>query len=521
MTLTLTPAADAHALADERFRRNCSALGIDLPRPAVDFCTGVDGSDTAKRDGRFFAGCSVPRRAAELMVRKEIWKGRSLCLIVPTHGQQIAVVLERLGPTRALIVVPNAPDDLADFLTCVDFTAAIAAGRLLFASDADALEQLFVLHRGLAVPSQIVRLPDADATSVARVMPWAQATLSKLAGEHGQRLQAAANRRGTGVRSPRPAMLVGRQFRVWVDAGDTLASVGLDASVIDTDSPGAAADAFLAERAADAAAVITANTPRPAWALSPRPWVTWLTRPKIPAFNSSFARDVLLLADSAWLSLAERAGWPAARLAVAGWPVQHHVPTPGGPLALIADLPSLETPADLEESSGLKLIWEAIRDELPRDPFAVGDDATAYVRRAPGRLGLAAMDELPVERFVADLVGPAYLLGVAKWLAGENIALTLHGNGWQHEAALTGAWRGPIDSRSDLARVAGAACGLVDAFIQTTHPVRALSLPRVSTFGRTAQRLREELATTRFVAPCQSIAQPLSSDAIGRLIAGS
>ncbi|MDB5326568.1 MAG: hypothetical protein JWM57_2137 [Phycisphaerales bacterium] len=514
VTLTLTPSlSDAAALAADRFARNCRALGISLPMPALDFCLGRDGSATAKRDGRFLAGCSVPRRAAEVMVRKESWKGRSLCLLVPTHAQQIAVVLDRLGPTRALIVVPSSPADLADFLACIDFTAALDAGRLFFAEDEAAVDRVFAAHPGLPVPAQMVRLPDVDTAEVARVTPWVQATLSRLTIDQGRRVSAAKP-------SATPAgwcVLAGRQFRPWADAGDTLAAACDQSETIDTDRATTASEAFLAERAAAAAVVVTADRPRPKWATSASPWITWLTKSTVPPFNAAYPRDALLLTDGSWMAAARNAGWPANRLAVAGWPALALTHTPGAPLALIYDLPSLAVPEDIAESSGRQLVWEAIQDELPRDPFAVGEDAAKYIRRAPARLGLEAMEDFPVDRYIESLVGPAYVIGIAKWLAAQGVAFTIHGRGWEKETALADRLRGPLASREAFSDVVAASGGLIDPFLPAAHPLRSTTAPRVATFGSTPQRILQDIKTIDRL-PIAPPTSPLSRTIIESLV---
>ena len=514
MTLTLTPSlSDDSALAADRFARNCRALGLFLPLPTLDFCLGRDGSATAKRDGRFLAGCSVPKRAAEVMVRKENWKGRSLCLMVPTHAQQIAIVLDRLGPTRALIVVPASSADLADFLACVDFTAALAAGRLFFAEDEAALDRIFAAHPGLPIPAQMGRLPDVDPAEVARVTPWIQATLSRLTIEQGRRITAA-------MPAAQPTgwcVLAGQHFRTWADAGHGLAGVLNQTDSIDTDRATSASEAMLAERTAAAEVVVTVDRPRPTWATSPSPWITWLTKPAVPAFNAAYPRDALLLTDGSWMAAARNAGWPTDRLAVAVWPAVALAHTPGAPLALIYDLPSLDTPTDIAESSGRQLVWEAISDELPRDPFAVGDDAAKYVRRAPARLGLEAVEDFPVDRYIDSLVGPAYVLGLAKWLVTQGVSFTIHGRGWEGETTLVGHLKGPLAGRDAFSDVVAQSGGLIDPFLPAAHPLRSTTAPRVATFGRTPQRILQDIKTIDRL-PITPPASPLTRTIIESLV---
>jgi hypothetical protein len=498
------------------FARACRLIGRVLPAPTLAYCLGRDGSATAKRDGQWLAGCSVPKRAAEQMFRKENWSARTLCLLVPTHGQQIAVILEKLGPTRALIVLQPCVQTLTDILASVDLTGPLVEGRLYFADDEAAVDRLFAANPGLAVPSQMVRTADADGEAVARAIAWAQPAFSRHAAEQGKRIHAAVTRPAT----TGPLLLVGGAFRLWNDVGQTLASVVGDVAgfrTLDTDRPTSAAEAYQIEQAAEATAILS-DRPRPVWANVDRPWITWLTKPAIPAFNPTFSRDALLLTDGSWIAAARNTGWPANRVAVANWPSVSVQARPGAPLSLIADLPSLEVPADVAEWSVWQLSWEAMRDELTKNPFALGDDATKYVRRAPARLGLTADETYPVDRFVTDLVAPAYTLGIARWLAEKKVDFTLHGRGWQDEPALANHYKGPLNTRESFFSTLNSSAGLIESFFPGSHPVRAIAAPRVATFGRTSQRILQDIASIANVTPQINPASALSASLVRELL---
>lgn len=502
------------------FARACRLIGRVLPAPTLDYCLARDGSATAKRDGQWLAGCSVPKRAAELTFRRENWAGRSLCLLAPSHGQQIAVVLDKLGPTKALIVIQPDVQILADMLASVDLTEPLCAGRLFFAEDESSLAALFPANPGLAIPGQMARCCDADGETVARIIAWAQPVFSRLTGGQAKRINAAAQLAEKKI-ADQPLLLVGRAFRLWNDVGHTLAgTLGGDDSrfrLLDSDQPTQAAEAYQAEVAAMAPAVI-ADRPRPAWARADHPWLTWLTRPAIPPFRPEFPRDGLLLADGAWIAAARNAGWPAQRVAVANWPALAVEPKPGAPLALIADLPSLDVPPDVAEWSVWQLSWEAMREELTRNPFALGDDAAKYVRRAPARLGLTADENYPVDRLVKDVVAPAYTLGMARWLAEKKVAFTLHGHGWQNEAALADQFKGPISDRGAFITALNASGGLIDPFLSPAHAIRAITLPQIKTVGRTSQRVMQDIGSLATQTATSSTQSQLSVSAINSLL---
>ena len=561
MTLAPHPLADVtpDAALAGRFAANSRALGVDLPLPALTACVARDGSTTAKRDGHWLAGCSVPRLAAERMIRKENWPHRTLCLLTPTHGQQLVAVLSRLPKTNALIAVFASADALADALTCCDVAADASAGRVHVAWDETSLAAIFARHLGLAVPRQIVRLPDADPAASAVVMPWTQSTLTAVTAEQARRMTAITTANGTArfsgpVNDVAPCVLVGRQFRLWHDGGDTLArllagdtsasatdsaacdrqaslpaNVGRDCasahrpaalsySVVDTDLPLASADAFAAECVAGAAETI-ADRPRPAWATGPRPWIAWLTGDDVPPFRPAFADDALLLASPAAVAAAKSLGWPDDRVVTAGWPVQSLPHTPGRPLALLYDLPDLSPPADVAELSSRQVVWEAIRDELSRDPFALGDSAERYVRRAPARLGLPAADDFPVRRFIDAVVAPAFVVGVATWLAARGVAFTLHGSGWDTVESLADHTRGPVTDRESFEAVVADSGGVIDAFLSPAHPCRSLGVPVLDVFGHTPSRVLHDVTAIshgRGRVPIQLT--PLTTAMIRRLV---
>lgn len=542
VTLTLTPtpkdappdASPSSSSDADRFDANLRALGLTLPMPTMHFCTARDGSPTAMRDGRWHAGCSVPRRAAEVMLRKETWPGRSLCLLTPTHGQQVAAVLDKLGPTKALVVIFASPDALADALACGDFAAAARAGRLHVACDEPSLRRVFAAHPGLPVPRQMVRLPDADPAAVAAAIAWTQPTLASVTADHAARIRVTATADISMAAEGPPVVLVGRHFGPWADSGNTLARVwagdgadpnsidaaSIDVDVVDTDRPHHAADAALAERTAAARFVVTADRPRPAWATHAAPWVAWLTRPDIPSFNPAFPRDALLLADDEWLALARTAGWPSSRLAVARWPADTIVVTSGAPLALIAHRADLDPPADIAELSARQVVWEAIREELTTNPFALGEDPARYVDRAPARLNLPPAVDFPTQRFVDGIVGPAFTLGVANWLAKQHIPFTLHGRDWAKEPTLATHDRGPFADRAAFRAAVAASGGVVDPFATCAgHAIRSLGVPVLKTFGRTSQRVLQDVTAIRADRlPVNAVLSPLSRNAIEALI---
>ena len=503
----------------DRFARNCRALRLTLATPTLDVCTARDGSPTARRNGDWLAGCSVPRRAAEVMVRNSSWTGPTVCLLLPSHGQQIEAVLAKLGPPHGLLVRAGSRDQLADLLACCDVADAATAGRLFVSWDDASLRQVFAEHPGLAVPQQMVRLPDADAAAIAAVTAETRTTLADSAQRVTQR--AAAARVSVGQPSDRWCVLATQSFELWNDAGHALARA-LDVPCLDPQTPTTASAAHLAEAVAESAAVIAADSGRadnPTIARPDRPWVTWITRPCVPAYLAACPQDAVLLADPAFAPLARDAGWPEDRVAFAAWPAAALPTTPSAPLALLADLADTAPPPSVADASSRQVVWEAIVDELTRDPFALGSDPARYVARAPARLKLALTDDFPTRLFLDRCVAPALLLGTVRWLARQGVAFTIHGSGWAGHADLTPLVHDPVRERAAFRTVVAGAGALLDPFATATgHPVRSLGVPLVRTFGRTPQAVLQDCTAARGGRPLSTPERtnPLTRQAVER-----
>src|SRR5581483_5308409 len=156
--------------ADEEARRNWdanrSALAESQPvlaerlqsvTPMVSWIYGRDASLTARDDaGRWWTGCSVPRRAAEAMLKSLEPSGTFGCFLSPTHAGQLRAAFNRLRRDHAILAV--IPDELTlrVALHCGDFSNEIKQRRLVFACgrawDRD-LAAIFRDRPGLPVPS--------------------------------------------------------------------------------------------------------------------------------------------------------------------------------------------------------------------------------------------------------------------------------------------------------------------------------------------------------------------------------
>jgi hypothetical protein len=518
----LALATDRHAAGARRnFAANAAALGVALPMPAAEWRLARDGALTAIVDGRWLAGCSVPRHAAERMLERSVVRGNVACLLLPAHGHQIDVCLRRVGNNCAVIALLPDAEALGFALACCDFSDAIRRRRLFFADDTVSLDDVFARHPGLPLPHQFLKLPTTDPARGDEIIGWAQQVFSKQAALHARRIAAAKRAKAT---RPRPCVAAGRTFRLWDDTGHALASA-INCDVIDTDAPAESAVAYVAERAAEAVALVTVDAGRadsPETVGVEKPWLTWVTRRRVPAFVPAAPRDGLLLVDDALRPLAATAGWPSDRVALASWPTPSGASTTSAgdaPFAMIADVNDLRPTAEVEDFSSWRLVWDACRAELLAQPQASGDDPVAYLHRVRTR------HDVPAESFseallLERLVAPAVIVGVARWLIREGVLLSLHGNGWGAFDDVATHWRGPVATRADLAAAVGGACALIDPFIlRPAHPVAAQGRPVVRTIGHTATRVLQDLAAARAGRVQVPTAGPSLQDAVRSLLA--
>src|SRR5438067_571420 len=137
--LTLTTAAVA---ARRNFKANLLALEGRQPElaaavaddlPDVEWVLARDGALTARVDGTWWSGCSLPQRAAQSLLEKMDLKAMVTCFLSPTHAGQVRVTLDRLSGAQALIAAVPDVADLRLMLCCETFEMAIRAGRLWFA----------------------------------------------------------------------------------------------------------------------------------------------------------------------------------------------------------------------------------------------------------------------------------------------------------------------------------------------------------------------------------------------------
>jgi hypothetical protein len=162
-------------------------------------------------------------------------------------------------------------------------------------------------------------------------------------------------------------------------------------------------------------------------------------------------------------------------------------------LAILADTVGLDTPKDLTEYSSHGLLWEAIRHELGKNPFAL-TDVNRFLADHIHRLGVGD-ESVATNRFIEKLILPAYQQGLARTLIRAGLPLRLHGQDWDAITEFKAHAAGTVTSRKEFQRVIGESAALVHVWpTGMSHPIDALcmpvvrrTLPRAETFLRDAQ----------------------------------
>ena len=469
---------------------------VDL-QPDATWIFGRDGALTAlDARGQWWSGCSLPHRAACAMLAKLELHGATGCFLAPDHAAQIDAALAKIDPKQAIIaIVPNLTD-LAVALRCCDFSIAIRAHRLWLAAGPrweEELRTLLAQQIGLSEPQQFIRVPTLAEDAAATLVASAQRVLADEAQRRRARLAELRSNRPTDTRGI--CVVAPSRFRLWNDAGNTLAEAmtpeARPCTRLDPDDPAGSSSLALAEAAARSRAVLAANVTRADWpdVIHPStPVITWLTVRRIVPFARVSPSDAMIVADERWLKLATDAGWPRQRLSVLDWPVcetQNAAPA-NAPLALIADTTETSSDGRTFDLSSHRLLWDAIAQELLADPFALGTDIGVYLSGRMRRLGIGP-EGFEQNRFVEDLILPAYQQGLARRALKAGLPLRLYGRGWGTIPDFASHAAGPIDSHRDLLNAARQSAALLHVWpVAGFHPIQTLGRPVVRSHARSS-----------------------------------
>ena len=484
------------------------AEAVGLMPTDVTWVFGRDGFLTCHDAlGRWWAGCSLPKRAGMAMLKTLEVRGVMGCFLAPAHAGQLAAALEILRPEQAVLVIQPDLIDMRVMLGSCDFSRDIASHRLWFATGGDWPEMLtatFADHPGLPTPARFIRTQTTDDEIINQLIPAAEKVLNAVNDSRARQLAETQNaecRMQNGVHSafniqhsafPRLLLVAPSHFRLWDDAGHALltALTSDHARHLDPDDPAESSAMGLALAAMESDVIVVPNLARaglPAVLPDRVAVLSWITQPRIPAFDATFSRDGLLLADSNWVSVAHAAGWPMDRLTVAAWPTRIPAPAVVNCLALLADTCTLETPITRLEASSHHLLWEMIRAELAANPFALGSDVIGFIDRRRVKLGIAE-EGFDRAMFIDKLVVPAYQQGLARILLEAGVPLRLYGSAWDQIPELRDAAGGTVETREKFDEAIARASALVYAWpMRYQHPIDSLARP-VLVPGRSADQ---------------------------------
>jgi hypothetical protein len=583
-------------LAERRAARNWSANLAALAQTqawlierlqgtaaGVEWVLGREGYLTCRDGEKWWSDCSLPLRAAQYMMRT-LEPGASMAAMLwPAHAAQVRVALDRLARWQGVIVLLPESRALRIMLACDDFSREIRLHRLWFAGaekwEAD-LQRLLEENEGLPTPTQFIRPIAADNAHTDSLVAPAQTIFGSINARRSAQIpkiiQAGLSDCGQSI-----CLIAPSHFRLWGDAGETLASAmdlspppvlrgrvregvresgacstqpppqpspgvpgegentlshGSKASHVrvtdtnliryDPDDPASAAPLALARVAAKSRAIVAAGVGRadlPEVARRDLPWVTWVTTPRVPASERRGPCDRLIVADPAWQKTAIEAGWPAERIAVGGWPlVAQQQTSPAAPvLGIIADLYPPEPPKDVREYSSLTVLWETIAHELAENPLCLTHPDSYLDERM--RQAQVSADGLDRKLFIERLIVSSYQRGLAYLLCRAGVAIRCFGIGWDKCAGLVGIARELIESREQLMDAVKNSAALLHCWpAGYAHPIEAMGRPVVKTLGRSREQLLRDVRDAISGKRCADLPRvaPISAGMVEALLEG-
>jgi hypothetical protein len=495
--------------AADNFRANLSAIASWQPELAdrlrgqgglAEWVFGRDGYLTARVDGGWWTHCSIPIRTARELLKKLELIGSLGCMLNPSHAAQIRACFEKLQPAQAILAVIPEMESLKILLHCDDFSAELGAARLFFAAGADwpsELGAIFEKFPGLALPQQFIRTALLDDDEMARLSSEAQIVISRETARRTEKLSEILARSACRSASGRIVVLAGSKLDL-ADLSNLalrralLEDISGQFTSLDPDHPLTASSLALAEAAADVDALVAADFFRAdlPGVVPPRTaWITWVTNGRIVPPDAQCPADALVLAHDQWRQAAIKAGWPAERIQIAGWPEIVPPPPPGSPpvLGLLADIRTIEIPQRVKDFSSQLLLWEFIEDELSRGPLSLGDDPERYLQSRMARLNIGE-EGFDRATFFERLIVPAYKRRLSCFLARNGIPLALFGRGWEDVPELKSHACGPIETVADLANAISRCQAVMQPFPGQCGATGGLPVPVIQTTGLTPSR---------------------------------
>jgi hypothetical protein len=536
--LSLTqPSPVARRAAEQNLRRNVAALRVtqsrlEIAADPLNWTFARDGSITVREFGAWWAGNSLPARAAVQQLATLDARGPVSCFLDPPHAAHLRVALDKLTDSQAIMALVPQGRSLSVILGGEDLSTYITGHRLWFVTgDAwpQAMRELFAERPGLATPSQFIRLNLPNPERLDPLISAAREVIASIGAARANEAREITARWTPRKSVQRCCVVTGRRFRLWNDSGLALVeTVAGDPSAVAlcSDDPLSASTHELLRSATQSDVLLTADFARadlPDLLPAMLPWVTWVTTPRIPSAAAAGPNDRLLLADPAWFDRAIAGGWRKDAIELAGWP--EIFPSPGTPgegrerasasgascpsplpnpppeyrgreafVALIADTVSLDAPPKLDDFSSHRLLWNTIRDELLHDPLAAGTDAEAYLASRQRKFDV--LDEsLDRRLFIYGLIEPAITQAIVRRLIADGVQIQIFGRGWDALPEFAAHWKGVVDSRQKFAGIAASVSAILDtrsvAFRDQRHN---LGLPVIRAAGRTILAVRQEIS---------------------------
>ncbi len=451
---------------------SASAIREAIAPTAVEPSVGRDGSDTytwREADGtmRWLGRTSMPSVSGPALVDAFQPGSGNVLFYSMGHGLEALLMLARLRPHQAVMVVEPNAWAAALAMRLYDFSPHIRTGRLLLFTGPMAWEQLetFLLeHTGYLEPQRVLSWPWFDTETITEVT-------QRIGAVNGLVSQRRMETRETGTQltigdrestSPGLAILsnVGEPA-TWRLAGRLAhAAAQLDwrvESFVMKDPsrvhPLAIERALKQLRPALCIAIDT--TPEAFGCRLPEgPICIWWTQSQAPneSFLTQLGPKCLLAAATPTIREAvARAGFPADRIVVvppAGCPSGiSEEKREGKGIAIIADSGDVTA-----KSVGLHLatharLWEAVVEVVrERCDRYVDEDAEHVLHAAEARLKIRIdSDEVRqgivarIRRQIGSVVAREYLTT----LHASGVAFALFGDGWAGETAMAEHWRGP------------------------------------------------------------------------------
>lgn len=527
--LSIEPIVRA-SLAEQRAITNQSSnanSGLRADPLELDWTFARDGALTARdTDDRWISGCSLPRRAAMAQLRKLDVTGAVACFLAPAHAAAIRVALNHLRPEQAVIAIIPDEADFRFMLHCEDFSKDVATHRIHFVVGAGwstQLQELFDHIPGLSIPSQFIRVTGIAPERLDAMITEAQRVFSVVTAHRAQQIQLLrSQQRET---SNRLCIVGGSQRRLWNDYGAIIAESASDDDcvVVDPDDPNQSSPLAVARAASECGAIVTVDISRadaPEVVSNEIPWVTWVTNGNIPTRDACGTRDRLLTVNESDVPVARRAGWKESEVRIAK-------PQAGGTLfvesrdsnggsapfiAIVADTLKLEPPANIDDFSSHRLLWEMVLDELTQNPFALNDDVDQYLTSRMRKLDVSERT-LNRAKFIASLIVPAYQRGLLRVLTDAKIPVRTFGRNWDSDV---------IEDRSRFARELASSVGLLHVFPnqRLAHAIDFASRPAIrpgQSVPEMIRRCRDALAKPQ--APTTSTGNVICASMIRELIA--